>query len=280
MKNTKRSVAKVIYIIILVFASIITIYPLLYTVSIAFSPNPSAMSASIIPFADGFSLNNFNTLFFNYSFFAWIKNTLIVSVGVVLLTIICCTLGAYVFSRFKFPMKKGMMLSILILQIFSTFIGMRAIYVIVDRIGGHDELWALILIYAAANIPYNTWLIKSYLDTIPIALDEAARIDGANHFMVFRKIILPMLKPMIVFLAITTFTGPWLDFIYPRLILSSDTKMTLGPKLLEFMGNETTSSQFTVFAAGALVVAVPFIIVFLLGQKAMVTGLGAGAVKG
>ena len=277
--NPKAKALKIVYIVILVLTSIITIYPLLYTVSIAFSPKGS-LAQGIVPFSTGISLKNFNKLIYDYPFFNSVKNTLIVSVGVVLLTIICCTLAGYVFSRFKFPMKKAMMLSILVLQIFPTFIGMQAVYVIVQRLGGHDKLWALILIYASANIPYNTWLIKSYLDTIPLALDEAARIDGANHFKVFGTIILPMLKPMIVFLAITTFTGPWLDFIYPRLILKQN-NFTLGPMLLNLLGTGSgTASDFPAFAAGALIVAVPFITIFLIGQNAMVTGLGAGAVKG
>ena len=299
--NTKnKSWVTAVYIVVLVIASVVTIYPLLYTISIAFSPGEE-YNIGVVPFTQkvtetsfdangklqmkvatkfGFSTRHFQELFEYDGYLDWIKNTFMVAIGVVLITVCICTLTAYVFSRFKFPMKKGMMLTILILQIFPTFIGMQAVYEIVVRVGGYNHLWALVLIYGSGNVPYNTWLIKSYLDTIPMSLDEAARIDGANHFTIFGTIIMPMLKPMIVFLAITTFTGPWLDFIYPRLILSSDTKMTLGPKLLEFMGNETTSSQFTVFAAGALVVAVPFIIVFLLGQKAMVTGLGAGAVKG
>lgn len=279
-KTPKKTALKVVYIVILVLVSIITLYPLVYTVSIAFSPKAS-QAQGVVPFSTSFSLKNFNYLMYDASggFFNSVKNTVIVSVGVVLITIICCTLAAYVFSRFKFPMRKAMMLSILILQIFPSFIGMRAIFVIVNRLGGYNQLWALVLIYASGNIPYNTWLIKSYLDTIPKDLDEAARIDGANHFKVFGRVILPLLKPMLVFLAITTFTGPWLDFIYPKLVLKPN-NYTLGPMLYNLLPSEATAANFSAFAAGALIVAVPFVIIFLVGQKAMVTGLGAGAVKG
>ncbi len=296
MKN--KSWVTAVYVVVLVIASIVTIYPLLYTISIAFSPGEE-YNIGVVPFTQkvtetsfnengklqmrvatkfGFSTRHFQELFEYDGYLDWIKNTFIVAIGVVLITICVCTLTAYVFSRFKFPMKKGMMLTILILQIFPTFIGMQAVYEIVVRVGGYNHLWALVLIYGSGNVPYNTWLIKSYLDTIPMSLDEAARIDGANHFKIFGTIIMPMLKPMIVFLGITSFTGPWVDFIYPKLILKPD-NTTLGPGLLQLLGTGSTESHFTLFAAGALLVAVPFILVFIFGQSAMVTGLGAGAVK-
>ena len=106
----------------------------------------------------------------------------------------------------------------LILQIFPSFVGMIAIFVIINRIHAYNQLWGLVLVYVAGNIPYNTWLVKSYLDTIPKSLDEAARIDGANHLKIFFRVILPIARPMIIFLAITSFTGPWMDWIFPKMV--------------------------------------------------------------
>lgn len=275
-QSTNRMVIKVVSIVILTIASFVTLYPILYAISAAFSPLATAANSNPVPFADGFSTRQYERLF-SSNFVMWFKNTLVIACGVCVSTVICCTLAAYVFSRFKFMFKKGMMMAMLILQIFPSFVGMFAIYVIINRINAYDQLWGLVLIYTAGNIPYNTWLIKSYIDTIPKSLDEAARIDGANHLKIFWTVILPMAKPMVVFLGITSFTGPWMDYIYPKVTLGNTEKYTLAVGLMSFI--DGTKIQFTTFAAGALLVSVPFVLLFVLGQSSMVTGLGAGAVK-
>lgn len=277
--NTKKKniIFKVISCIILIICSLVVLYPIVYVVSTAFSPKMTASGSSILPFADGFSTVQFEKLFNETNYTLWFQNTLIVAIGTSIMTVICCSLAAYVFSRFKFIFRKGMMMAMLILQIFPSFVGMFAIYVIVSRMKAYDQLWALVLIYVAGNIPYNTWLVKSYLDTIPKSLDEAARIDGANHLKIFFRVILPMARPMIIFLTITSFTGPWMDYIYPKVILGREQNYTLAIGLISFI--DGTKIQFTTFAAGAFVICIPFIIFFVLSQKTMTTGLGAGAVK-
>lgn len=278
MNNTTQKLFKIFATVFLVLCCAMVLYPMVYTVSVAFSPMRTYAGAELMPFADGFSLNQYYILFED-NFVDWVMNTLIIAICVMILTVICCTLAAYVFSRFKFMMKKQMMMAMLILQIFPSFVGMKAMYVITMRIGAYNELWGLILVYAAGNIPYNTWLIKSYLDTIPKSLDEAARIDGASHLTIFWKVILPMAKPMVIFLAITSFNGPWMDYIFPKMILSDD-KFTLAIGLMKYVAQGAgTVDQFTTFAAGALLVSIPFVVMFIISQKAMVTGLGAGAVK-
>ncbi len=267
------------WIIIFIFLpiSFLVLYPLVYVVSAAFSPGNSIASLSIIPFGDGFTVKHFTRLFTETNFVLWFKNTIIIAVSTSVVTVIVASLSAYVFSRFSFVFKKSMMMSLLILQIFPSFVGMVAIYIILLRIGGLDTLWGLILVYIAGNIPYNTWLVKSYLDTVPRSLDEAARIEGANHFKIYRSIIMPVAKPIITFLAITSFTAPWMDFIFPKMVLRSAEKQTLALGLFGFITDK--KNEFTTFAAGALIVAVPFIILFALSQKIMVTSFGQAAVK-
>jgi arabinogalactan oligomer/maltooligosaccharide transport system permease protein len=266
-----------IVLLFLVLISFIVLYPIVYVVSAAFSPGTSIASLSIIPFGDGFTTKHFDHLFKNTNYVKWFQNTLIIAVSTSFCTIFVSSLGAYVFSRFHFTLKKGMMLTMLILQIFPSFVGMVAIYVILLRIGGLDTLWGLVLVYLAGNIPYNTWMVKSYLDTIPKSLDEAARIDGANHFLIFRRIIMPIAKPIIIFLGISSFTAPWMDFIFPKMVLRSPEKQTLALGLFSFVTEK--KNEFTNFAAGAVLIAVPFIIFFVITQKTMVTSLGGSAVK-
>jgi len=264
-------------IIFLILVTLIVLYPLVYLVSAAFSPGNSISSLNIIPFGDGFTIEHYRRLFRETNYLNWFKNTLIIATGTAFSTVAVCAIAAYVFSRFRFPFKKGMMLLLLILQIFPSFVGMVAIYVILLRIGGLDTLWGMILIYTAGNVPYNTWLVKSYVDSVPRSLDEAARIDGASNARTYFQIILPLTKPIIVFLAISSFTGPWMEYIFSKMILRSNENQTLALGLFSFVTEK--KNEFTTFCAGALLVAIPFVFFFTLTQKMLVTSLSAGALK-
>lgn len=275
--NTKKTVLSVVVIIFLLLVTFVVLYPIVFVISAAFSPGNTATGLSIVPFSDGFTFEHFMYLFNETNFVLWFQNTLIIAICTCLLSVIICSLAAYVFSRFRFTLKKSMLMSLLILQIFPSFVGMIAIYVIINRMGAYNELWGLVLVYVAGNVPYNTWLVKSYLDTIPKSLDEAARIDGANHLTIFWRVVMPIAKPIIIFLAITTFTGPWMDWIFPKLVLGDDEKQTLAIGLFSFVTDR--KDQFTTFAAGALLIAIPFVFFFVVTQKAQTEGLGAAAVK-
>jgi len=277
MKKGSISFKKVILVLFFLIVAFFTVYPLVYVVSASFAPGQSISSLNIVPFKDGFTLDHFKYLFQNTDYLLWYKNTLIISASTAFLTVIIASISAYVFSRFRFKLKKTMMITLLVLQIFPSMLSMIAVYVLLLRIDGLDQLWGLVLIYVAGNIPYNTWLVKSYIDTIPRSLDDAAKIDGANSLQTFIKIIVPMTAPILSFLAIVTFTAPWMDFIFPKLILRSSENQTLALGLFNFVTDK--KGEFATFAAGSLLVAIPFVIFFLFSQKTMISSLGAGAVK-
>lgn len=285
-RNFSSSVTRTIIYIIFALIAFTVIYPLVYVVSGAFSPGNSMASMSIVPFTkqnpDGtyklaVTAEHFVHLFTRTDYGHWFMNTLIIAVETCVLTVLISCLTAYVFSRFNFKFKKPFLMSLLILQIFPSFIGMIAIYVILLRIGGLDTLWGLTLVYTAGNIPYNAWLVKNYMDTVSKNLDEAARIDGASHLRIFFTIIMPVIRPIVSFLTITSFIGPWMDFIFPKMVLRSPEKQTLALGLFAFVSDK--KNEFTNFAAGALIVSVPFVIFFLMTQKTLITSFGGGAVK-
>ncbi len=266
----------IIYAIFLII-SFFVLYPLVYVVSGAFAPGNSISSLNIVPFKDGITLDHFIHLFTRTNYGRWFMNTLIISIETCLATVVLSSLSAYVFSRFNFRFKKSFLMSLLILQIFPSFVGMIAIYVILLRVGGLDTLWGLVLVYVAGNIPYNAWLVKNYMDTVSKSLDEAARIDGASHLRVFFQIIMPIARPIITFLAITSFTAPWMDFIFPKMVLRSAENQTLALGLFGFVSDK--KNEFTIFAAGALIVSIPFVIFFLITQKTLISSFGGAAVK-
>jgi arabinogalactan oligomer/maltooligosaccharide transport system permease protein len=254
------------------------IYPLLYVIGSAFSPSNNLQGIGVNPFSAGFTLAQFQKLLDTTNYKLWYTNTLSIALMVSSATLVITSTSAYIFSRFKFMLRKQMMISFLVFQIFPSFVGMVAIYVLLWRLGGLDTKWGLALVYVAGNIPYNTWLVKSYMDSIPKSFDEAARIDGATNFTAYRRIILPIAKPILTFLIITSFLGPWMDFIIPRMVLRSEKQLTLAVGLFQLIDGRS-ANNYTMFAAGALLVAVPFVILFLIGQKSLLTALGAAGVK-
>ena len=276
-KNFWNSLCNLIIYAVLILISIAVIYPLIYTVAGAFSPGEDIGSITVIPFKKGFTLDHFRELFKNTEYGLWFKNSFIIAACTSIFTVITTTLSAYVFSRFRFAAKKPLLMSFMILETFPSFLGMIALYVIVLKMGGYNELWGLILIYVAANIPYNTWMIKSYIDTVPLSLDEAAKIDGASNIRIFRQVVFPLAKPMVIFLGITSFTAPWMDFIFPKFLLRTPDKMTVAIGLYNMISDK--KDQFTLFAAGALIVAIPFMIFFMMTQRMMITSLAGAAVK-
>ncbi len=276
-QHHQNMVIKAVVTTIFCAISFVVLYPLVYVVSAAFSPGVGIASVNIIPFADGFTIEHFVKLFTESDYGKWFRNTLVIALSTSVITVFVASLGAYVFSRFRFVIKKPMLMSYLILQIFPSFVGMVAIYVILLRIKGLDTLWGLVLVYVAGNIPYNTWLVKNYMDTVSKSLDEAARIDGASHFRIYTTIILPVARPIITFLAIVSFTAPWMDYIFPKMVLRSVDKQTLALGLFSFVTDK--KNEFTTFAAGSLLVAIPFIIFFIVTQRTMITSFGTSAVK-
>jgi arabinogalactan oligomer/maltooligosaccharide transport system permease protein len=268
---------KTLIYIFFIILSVVVLYPIAFCISGAFNPGNNIATLSVLPFADGFTLDHFKHLFNETDYFKWFGNTLFIACWTCLFTVIIASLGAYVFSRFNFTFKKPFLLSLLILQIFPSFVGMIAIYVILYRMNLLDNLWGLILVYVAGNVPYNTWLVKNYMDTISKNLDEAARIDGASHFRTFFTIILPVARPILIFLAITSFIGPWMDWIFPKLVLRSSEKQTLALGLFTFVSDK--KNDFTTFAAGALIVTIPFVFFFMLTQNTLITSFGGAAVK-
>lgn len=277
MGKSGKIFTSVLVWVFLIGTSLFVVYPLVYVAAAAFSPQQNIASLSIIPFGNGVTMKNFIYLFQKTDFPLWFRNTLIVAVATTVSTVFICALSAYVFSRFRFVFKKSLMMSLLILQIFPSFVGMVAIYVILLRIGGLNTLWGLVLVYLAGNIPYNTWMVKSYMDTVSKSLDEAARIDGAGHFQIFAKVILPVSRPIIVLLTITSFIAPWMDFIFPKLVLRSSNVQTIAQGLFGFVTEK--KNMFATFSAGSLIIAIPFIIYFIVTQKTLITSLSGAALK-
>ncbi|MCX7657588.1 MAG: sugar ABC transporter permease [Oscillospiraceae bacterium] len=261
---------------LLCIMAVFVISPIVWIIGASFNNASSLLSATAIP--KNPTLSHYVELFKETKFPYWYANTFKIACINMVVSVILSMLTAYVFSRFHFVGKKAGLLSILILQMFPSFMGMMALYNILWQLNLLDTHLGLILTYAVGQIPYNTWLIKGYLSSIPKSLDEAAKLDGASSTRIFIQVIFPLSKPILTFVALSQFMAPWMDFIFPRLILSSSKKMTLAIGLYDMIAGDT-NKNFTTFAAGAVLVAVPITILYVCLQKYLIQGIMAGANK-
>lgn len=222
-------------------------------------------------------MDTFKALFTDtemYNYPQWFLNTLFIAVMSCLIGTFLVILTAYTMSRFQFKGRKLIMKTTLVLGMFPSFMGMIAVYIIMTQFGLINKMWGLILIYSA-GAPMGYLTQKGFFDTIPSSIDEAARIDGATNFQVFWKINLPLSMPIIVYTALTSFTFPWSDFILPKLLLKEKNLYTVAVGLMS-LGD----TEFSRFAAGAVFIAVPIVILYFCLMKFLVGGMTAGAVKG
>lgn len=278
-RKTKSRIELAGIYLIFIFMAIIIIYPLVWAFGMSLNSGRSLYSSTIIP--ENWSLVHYKWLFTDprSNYLLWYKNSMIVSGFSTLFSVIITSLIAYSFSRYDFIGRRTGLYAFLILQMFPVLMAMVALYIFLHLIGLLNTLVGLILIYVGSQIPFNAWLVKGYLDTIPRELDEAARIDGAGHMTVFIKVIMPLAKPILAVVALFNFMTPLFDFILPSIILRSPENYTIALGLFNFI-NDEFSNNFTRFAAGSILIAVPVAIVYLFLQRFLISGLTAGGTKG
>ena len=261
----------------LIAVALFVIVPIFWIIISSFNKGNGLASATLIP--KELTLDNYKNLFLNTNYAKWFKNSFVIAVLNAVISVALIMLTAWIMSRFQFKGRKTGLMTILIISMFPTFLSMTAIYTLFWNFGLLNKPYALVIIYASGAIPYNVWLVKGYLDGIPKDIDEAAYIDGSTYFHTFTRIILPLSKPIITYCAVSQFMSPWMDYILPNLLLSSDENKTLAVGLFSMISGKE-NSNFTMFAGGAVLIAVPITILFMFFQKYLVQGISAGANKG
>lgn len=228
-------------------------------------------------FPTAFSFKSFEILFTDtdlYNYPQWLGNTLLIAICNCVLSTILIIGTAYVISYFQFKARKPLMKITLVLSMFPSFMGMTVIYLLMTQFRIVNQWWGLVLIYSG-TAPLGYLVQKGFFDTIPQSIYEAAKIDGATNFRIFRTITLPLAKPIIVYTALTSFTWPWSDFVLPKLLLIDKNNWTVAVGLLQ-LGQD----EFARFAAGSVFIAVPIVVLYFALVKNMVNGMTSGAVKG
>ena len=261
------------------------IIPILWVISAAFSADPTISSGSLIP--REFTVANFSRLLENpdQPYLRWYVNTMLVALVTALFTVIIAASAAYAFSRFRFKGRKVGLVFLLLIQMFPQFLTLVAIYLIMSQITevfppiGLNSLTGLMVVYLGGAMGINAWLIKGFFDTIPMEIDESAKVDGASHGQIFWGIILPLAAPVLAIVGLLSFIFTLNEFIIASALLQSPENLTLAVGLQQFI-DQQYAENWGPFAAGALLAAVPVVILFIALQRFIVSGLTAGSVKG
>lgn len=276
MRGMSKKLSSFLVHLELIVMVLIVLIPIAWIVLSSFNDGNSLASSTFIP--EKFTVNNYLRLFRDTNYGRWFVNTFEVALLNAAVSVLLIVITAWVMSRFSFKGRKAGLMTILLLSMFPTFLSMTAFYTLFLNLGILDQPLALIIIYVAGAIPYNVWLVKGYLDGISKEIDEAAYIDGCGYFATFFRIILPLSKPIITYCAVSQFMVPWMDYIMPNMLLSDNKNITLALGLYSMISGKE-NSNFTMFAAGAILIAVPITILFLIFQKYLVQGVAAGANK-
>ncbi len=286
--QSKKAIQGFLIHLYLLITSVIVLGPILWMIVASFTTGKMLSNVPLLPKKELFSVEHYKWLFTYISesgsnvpdFVACFLRTLSIACVTTVAVVILTAITGYLFSRFQFKGKKNLLLTMMLLQMFPSFMGLIALFLIFRGFGWINRPVYLAFIYTAGAIPTNTFLFRGYLKGIPMSIDEAATIDGATPTQIFFKILFPLMKPMIGFTAVTAFMSPWMDFMLPQNLLDrqhetvavflyriTDTLQPLYYNPLHFM-------------AGALILSIPIMAVQISMQKFIIYGMASGAEKG
>lgn len=268
--------------VVAMVAVIYSVFPILYIISAAL--NPAGTMTGSNKLFQAFTVDNFVNLN-GTMFWKWIVNTLFIGSVTAVGTVLMGAAAAYAFSRFRFTGRRVGLMSLLVIQMFPQLLAFVSIFLLLLALGdavpwlGLDNRIALICVYLGGALGVNTFLMYGFFNTIPASLDEAAKIDGASHTQIFWTIILRLVSPILAVVGLLSFISTFNDFILARIILQSEENWTVAVGIYQWV-SDRLDANWGLFAAGAIIAALPILALFLFLQKYIVSGLTAGSVKG
>ena len=278
--KASRRISNAIAYIVLALITVVWLFPFFGLVMESFKVNTTAMDGKLIP--EKFGLDNYIRLFTETDFLLWFKNTTLMGLATAFFQTFFVLSMAYTLSRLRFKMRKPLMNFMLILGMFPGFLTMILIYKVFSDLGLTMEMApvGLVIVYCASSA-MTYYVSKGFFDTIPKTLDEAARVDGATRMQVFYKVIMPLSGSIVIYTILLGFMAPWGDFMMASYIIHENSAgMSVAVGMYEWLNKTILNTNYTMFCAAGVVVAIPVTVVFLALQKYYVEGVTGGAVKG
>ncbi len=262
---------------VLTFFSLFALYPILVVFSISLRPGDRLLSKSLAIIPPNATFQSYVNLFTQQPFLRWMFNSLVVSISVTIFAVSLAATAGYAFSRFKFKGRDASMVALITTQMFPVTMLLLPLFIIMIGLGFYDSYWGLIIAYSATALPFTVWQMKGYYDTIPYSLEEAATIDGASQFTTFYKIILPLALPALAITSLFSFMTAWSEYLVAAVLIQDKDFFTLPLGLKMFSSNMEVA--WGLYAAGAIVVSIPVVILFLSLSRWLISGLTLGSVK-
>lgn len=270
---------------VLIIACLIAVYPVLRVITISLRPNDTLLTLSLRIIPEGATLDNYKEVLFGdperqrpSDFLLWIWNSFSITITTSIISTALAAVAAYAFSRFRFPGRGPGLIFLLTTQMIPAGMLLLPLFIMLANLRLINTYLGLIIAYSVSSVPLTIWTIKGYYDTIPVDLEEAARIDGASHLGAFTRIILPLSTPALAIAFLFSFTGGWSEYLVARVVLQQGASYTWP------LGLFTYASQFTTewgkFSAASVMIAVPTMLLFLYSSKYLISGLTLGGVKG
>jgi len=266
-----------VYAVLSVF-SLFSIYPILRVITISLRPGDRLLSKSLALIPSDATLRTYVHLFTQEPFLRWMMNSLIISACVTLVGVGLAATAGYAFSRYKFIGRDTAMIGLITTQMFPVTMLLLPLFILLISIRAYDNYIGLIIAYSATALPFTIWQMKGYYDTIPYSLEEAARIDGCSEFAIFWRIVLPLAAPALVITALFSFMTAWSEYLVANVLIQNQDLFTLPLGLKMFQSNMEVS--WGLYSAGAVVVSIPVVLLFLFLSRWLVSGLTLGSVKG
>lgn len=278
VKTIKKAAGLTLLNVFFIVLCFIVLVPILYAFLLSISSGNSALgSGSLWP--KNPTLNNYKSILMEEPFLLWFKNSIILSIGTMVIAMGTSVTSAYAFSRFRFRGRNAMLKLLLILNAFPQILSMFAIFRLFKNMHLLNNYFGLILVYAGSMCIFSIWNMKGYFDTIPIEIEESAGIDGASPSQVIWKIIIPLARPAILVTAVMVLIFVWNEYLFATTFLMKENSYTLAGGLYQLQSNDYSRS-WSLFSAAAILVSIPILAIFFCIQKYMVSGLTAGGVKG
>ena len=278
-KKLKIVSSKLLLKLFFVLSCLMALIPILYALSISFTKDASLLSRDFSFIPKKFTLDNYKAVFTEEPVPLWFWNSIFLAFATICLSLCTAVPASYVFSRWKFHGRKGILKILLLLYSFPSILSMFAIYKMMSSLHLINTRLGLIIIYAGTMSVFALWNMKGYFDTIPVEIEEAAKIDGCSDFEIVVKIVTPLARPSLIVTGTMVLNYVWNEYIFSINFLTGSSNETLASGLYSLQATEMSGS-WPVFSAAAILVSLPVLMIFFLSQKYMTSGLTSGGVKG
>lgn len=269
---------KTLSLAVLLVFSVFSVFPIWYILGVSFRGDNSFQNVSWSLWSATSSFANYVALFNQTLFPYWLRNSVLVSLAVTILGVGVATTAAYALSRFALKGRKTLLVLLLATQMFPATMLLLPFYILLAKLGLANNFWGLLIMYLSTALPFCVWQMKAWFDTIPKELEEAALVDGCNRVQVFLKVVLPVSGPAMVITALFQFTTAWCEYAIAAILLQDPELYTLPVGLKSFQASMAT--QWGLYAAAAVLVSIPVVVLFILLSRALIGGLTLGSVKG